>query len=366
MLSLIKYPSGGGGGTGTVTSVGLTMPTAFSVANSPVTTAGTLAVTGAGTTAQYIRGDGTLATFPSVIGTANNGLSLSGSNFVLGQDVSQVGAPATLLSNREIPVATFNLRFTDATTNVSILGAGTFNSTRITGDNVVVTNTRTANATGRGLTSTATTTFGGAFTNDTANGQSVFAIRRFNTQAAGSTITATTSNRQGVYTACLQFGNDVAANNNTITVSGANPVSVYQAKVDFWPGASNQVKTINGAIACYSTYFDATQAPNSSITTFIDFEAGLFSGNVSPLTITNRYGFRVLDLNAGSQTTTNRWAFYQEGATDKNYFAGVIGIGQTSPTARLHIAAGTATAGTAPIKLTSGTNLTTAETGAFE
>lgn len=50
-------------GTGTVTSVGLTMPSAFSVANSPVTGAATLAVTGAGTTSQYIRGDGSLATY---------------------------------------------------------------------------------------------------------------------------------------------------------------------------------------------------------------------------------------------------------------------------------------------------------------
>jgi hypothetical protein len=54
--------------TGTVTSVGLTMPAAFSVANSPVTGAGTLAVTGAGTTAQYIRGDGSLATLSTAVG----------------------------------------------------------------------------------------------------------------------------------------------------------------------------------------------------------------------------------------------------------------------------------------------------------
>jgi len=51
-------------GTGTVTSVALTMPTAFSVAGSPITTAGTLAVTGAGDTTQYIAGDGTLVAFP--------------------------------------------------------------------------------------------------------------------------------------------------------------------------------------------------------------------------------------------------------------------------------------------------------------
>ena len=55
-------------GTGSVTSVGLTMPSAFSVANSPVTTAGTLAVTGAGTVSQYIRGDGSLADFPESSG----------------------------------------------------------------------------------------------------------------------------------------------------------------------------------------------------------------------------------------------------------------------------------------------------------
>jgi len=46
------------------------MPSAFSVANSPLTANGTLAVTGAGTTAQYVRGDGSLATFPTVASEA--------------------------------------------------------------------------------------------------------------------------------------------------------------------------------------------------------------------------------------------------------------------------------------------------------
>jgi len=48
-----------------ITSIGLSMPSAFSVANSPLTTNGTIAVTGAGVASQYIRGDGTLADFPS-------------------------------------------------------------------------------------------------------------------------------------------------------------------------------------------------------------------------------------------------------------------------------------------------------------
>jgi hypothetical protein len=66
-----------------VTSVGLTMPSAFSVANSPITSAGTLAVTGAGLVSQYVRGDGSLANFPTSTG---GGSSLT---FYLNGSVSQ-------------------------------------------------------------------------------------------------------------------------------------------------------------------------------------------------------------------------------------------------------------------------------------
>ena len=60
--------------SGTVTSVGLSMPTAFAVANSPVTSSGTITVTGAGVASQYIRGDGQLATLPT---TGGGGSSVS-------------------------------------------------------------------------------------------------------------------------------------------------------------------------------------------------------------------------------------------------------------------------------------------------
>jgi len=68
---------------GTVTSVGLTMPSAFTVSNSPITSSGDIAVTGAGLVSQYVRGDGTLANFPASTG---GGASLS---FYLNGSVSQ-------------------------------------------------------------------------------------------------------------------------------------------------------------------------------------------------------------------------------------------------------------------------------------
>jgi hypothetical protein len=59
-LNIPQY-SGGGGGSGTVTSVGLTAPSIFTVSGSPVTTSGTLALTYSGTALPLLNG-GTGAT----------------------------------------------------------------------------------------------------------------------------------------------------------------------------------------------------------------------------------------------------------------------------------------------------------------
>lgn len=66
-----------------LSSVGLSMPSAFTVSNSPLTANGTITVTGAGTVAQYIRGDGSLADFPEAGG---GGASVS---YYLNGSVSQ-------------------------------------------------------------------------------------------------------------------------------------------------------------------------------------------------------------------------------------------------------------------------------------
>jgi hypothetical protein len=61
-VTLITCPGAGGSG---LTYVGLTMPAAFTVSGSPLLANGTIAVSANGTTLQYIRGDGTVATFPT-------------------------------------------------------------------------------------------------------------------------------------------------------------------------------------------------------------------------------------------------------------------------------------------------------------
>ena len=56
------------GALGTVKSVGLTMPDAFTVDNSPITESGDINVTLEGTASQYVRGDGQLAQLPTISG----------------------------------------------------------------------------------------------------------------------------------------------------------------------------------------------------------------------------------------------------------------------------------------------------------
>jgi hypothetical protein len=66
-----------------LTSVGLSMPSAFAVGNTPLTSNGTIAVTATGLASQYIRGDGQLANFP------DNGGGGSSVNYYLNGSVNQ-------------------------------------------------------------------------------------------------------------------------------------------------------------------------------------------------------------------------------------------------------------------------------------
>lgn len=81
-------------------------------------------------------------------------------------------------------------------------------------------------------------------------------------------------------------------------------------------------------------------------------------------TIANWYGIRITGVS-GNAPTTNRYPIYISDAGN-NYFAGSLGLGQTTPTAVLHLKAGTATASTAPLKFTAGTVNTTPEAGTME
>lgn len=124
-----RTSGGGGGGSGTVTSVALSMPSAFSVTGSPITSSGTFAVSGAGTTAQYIRGNGTLATTDTAMipnfYVKVRGLFSGTSPITFNQSTGVIGALRANTTG-QLGVATFNNSdFTDNGSGlISLRGSG--------------------------------------------------------------------------------------------------------------------------------------------------------------------------------------------------------------------------------------------------
>ncbi|MCQ4142434.1 complement C1q domain-containing protein [Chryseobacterium sp. EO14] len=110
--------------SGTVTSVGLSMPAAFSVSNSPVTNSGTITVSGSGTISQYIRGNGTLGNF-SLSGLSDVSLSAISTGQILQYNgTSWVNtSPNSTLTRGNLTTSTTGLTLTGGTN--AVLGGGT-------------------------------------------------------------------------------------------------------------------------------------------------------------------------------------------------------------------------------------------------
>jgi hypothetical protein len=104
----------------------------------------------------------------------------------------------------------------------------------------------------------------------------------------------------------------------------------------------------------YNTYVDIYQDLKVRSTRSLGWAA--------PTAPTNSLDTNFSRLSAGVVAVGNGTASDYSGTL----IASNVGIGTTAPTAKLHLPAGTATAGTAPLKFNSGTLNTTAEAGAVE
>jgi hypothetical protein len=115
----------------------------------------------------------------------------------------------------------------------------------------------------------------------------------------------------------------------------------------------------------------------------IQSSVSIYSGIRVKMPVANTMGGLVLENDAGSTArlmvnkstidsgstnlySTNDLALFTGGSEVMRLKSGNVGIGVTSPTAKLHLAAGTATASTAPLKFTAGVVNTTKELGAVE
>jgi len=267
MSGYLQKPGGGGGG-GTWGSITGTLSNQTDLQNALNAKQNTITT---GTTAQYFRGDLSLATFPTNVSTFTNDSGYITSSALSGY-----------LQN-----------------NVGIAGGTTLIGGTASGNNLTLSST--SNAT---------------------KGKIVF----------GTSAYDEVNNRLGIGTSSPSTLLDIRGN----AIFGTSGVS---SLVTIYGDASNTALRIGNNNSSY--YYDI-------------YREGLSTG---------------LLTFQGNQSGATGYLFKNEAASGK-YFtfssAGRFGINVLNPTASLQLPAGTATAGTAPLKLTSGTNLTTPENGTFE
>lgn len=108
----------------------------------------------------------------------------------------------------------------------------------------------------------------------------------------------------------------------------------------------------------------------SAASSLIDGSWAFSANDIIPLTANSNIGSASNYVGTIFLGSTLRYAsnlIFSEAGTERGRWDGAnLGIGIASPSALLHLAAGTATAGTAPIKLTSGIVNTISEVGAIE
>lgn len=223
----------------------------------------------------------------------------------------------------------------DALINTLVVGLGTGSISNNTAIGVTSLNANTTGSlnTGLGAYTLLTNTTG---TNNTAVGTSSLQLNlggSHNTAVGSLSLSGNSSGTQ-----------NVGVGYNVLT---ANTTGSFNVAIGYTAGNGTSGVYSNNVFIGYKAADNITTGANANIVIGNDIDLQSAGGS-NQLTIGN--------LIFGTGLTS----------TGTTVSTGNIGIGVAAPSARLHLPAGTATAGTAPLKLTTGTALTTPADGALE
>jgi hypothetical protein len=276
-LNIPQY-SGGGGGSGTVTSVGLTAPSIFTVSGSPVTTSGTLALTYSGTALPLLNG-GTGAT------TADGALTNLG--------VTTVGKALLVadnsVSDKFIKVnADKTITLLNAADTRSAIGAGTVTNVSGTGAISVINNTTTPSI------SVATAAFGTAGI-VTATGTQQFSgdkvfegITQFNGRALFKDYTYTATRLAGLSStdrfATVTLGTGLTLSSGVLSATGGVTSVTASTPLSSSGGATPNITIADAGASASGVVNTTTQsfAGNKTFTGTLSVSStGTFGGRVN-------------------------------------------------------------------------------------
>lgn len=155
-------------------------------------------------------------------------------------------------------------------------------------------------------------------------------------------------------------GNIVLANISTGNVGIGNGTGASTPSTLIYASQSN------GGGTGYTTATIKNTSSGGRAELALGTDDGDFSGFVAMAGSATSNQARQFDIGSSVNGNMGLWTNNTQWGTIDNTGRFGIGSNQPAPTAKVHIAAGTAAVGTAPLKLTSGTNLTTTEAGAIE
>jgi len=179
--------------------------------------------------------------------------------------------------------------------------------------------------------------------------------------SSSSTGVSTIYGLRDIPSGTISSGSSINGIFGQVTVSGSSTISNVIPTAGRFIAEHDGSSTVGGVYGVYA-HARTNAASTGVLANAYSIYAVAPNNNQAGNTITNAYSLYIESPTAGA---TLNYGLYQTGSAN-NYFGGKVGIGLTAPTAVLHLKAGTATASTAPLKFTSGTNLTTAEAGAME
>ena len=280
--------------TGTVESVGLSMPAAFSVASSPVTTSGTLTVTGAGTTSQYIRGDGTLATLPggftsfNITGGSGSAQTITDGNTITlaqGTGISTVaGATDTVTITNTDTGSSQNIfknvasdsgtAVADNNNDTLTIAGGTNVSTAVVGDTLTITatDTNTTYTAGTGLTLSGT----------------VFNTNVDGTQSTAANTSTTTDAR--TYKVQVDSSDNLVVNVPWTSGSGGIGGSISNTQVAFGNASSEITGDADFTFASKTLTLGGSTGTGNLVAQLITGESLTSNNNISLATVVQHQG----------------------------------------------------------------------------